>query len=505
MSNSAVILAVDLGASSGRVLACEFVGQQFQLHEVHRFPNFGVRLGNHLMWNLPGLWHEILQGLGLAAKRFSAENILSVGVDTWGVDFALLGGSQELLSWPFHYRDSQTEGGLERAFRVVPAAEIYRQTGLQRMSINSLYQLLAIRERQPRLLELAQHFLMMPDLFHWLLSGQTSHEITDVSTSQLYNPLQRDWAWPLIEQFGLPRGMFGPLTTAGTSLGALRGSVQSETGLSAATQVILPGTHDTASAVVAVPVDAAPSVRPDWCYISSGTWSLMGVEVSEPIVTDVTAELNFTNEAGVGGTTRLLKNIAGLWLIQECRRIWARQGREYSWEQMVAMATAVPGCRWFVNPDDPALNAPEDMPRTLRELARTGVGGSSGSGGGSSAGRGGPESDAEILRCAFDSLARRYAEVLRNLEQVIDGRIETIYVVGGGVQNQLLCQLTADACQRPVVAGPSEATAMGNALVQATRIGWVADVRQARQWLAEQQPRIIYHPQQTELWQSAWH
>ncbi len=486
MSGGTVILAVDLGASSGRVLACEFTGPAFQLHEVHRFANFGVRIGEHLMWNLPGLWQEILNGLTLAARKFSAARIASVGVDTWGVDFALLGESQELLSLPFHYRDQQTEGGLERAFDVVPQSEIYRQTGLQFMTINSLYQLLAIKARQPQLIGLARQFLMMPDLFHWLLSGQRSNEITDVSTSQLYNPTTNEWAVDLITRFGLPREMFGPLTPAGTSLGSLRCIVQQETGLVASTQVILPGTHDTASAVVAVPVNQVPSTAPDWCYISSGTWSLMGVEVSRPIINDLTAAHNFTNEAGVGGTTRLLKNIAGLWLIQECRRIWERAGRVYTWEQMAEMARGVPPCQFFVNPDDPALNAPADMPQTIRELAqRSGAA---------------PETDAQILRCAFDSLARRYSEVLRSLEQIIGRRIESIYVVGGGVQNQLLCQLTADACDRPVIAGPSEATAIGNALIQATRIGLVSDVQQARQWIAAQQPRLIYEPQHSAIW-----
>lgn len=486
MSSSVVILAVDLGASSGRVLACEFSGSSFQLHEVHRFPNYGVRIGNHLMWNLPGLWQEILNGLSAAARKFSAARIASVGVDTWGVDFALLGESQELLMLPFHYRDQHTEGGLERAYKIVPQTEIYRQTGLQFMTINSLYQLLAIKARQPHLLKLAQHFLMMPDLFHWLLSGQLSNEITDVSTSQLYDPTQNDWAKELITRFDLPQTMFGALTPAGTSLGSLRGSIQLETGLAPTTQVVLPGTHDTASAVVAVPVNQTPTTAPDWCYISSGTWSLMGVEVSRPIISDLTAEHNFTNEAGVGGTTRLLKNIAGLWLIQECRRIWERAGRVYTWEQMAEMARGVAPCQFFVNPDDPALNAPADMPQTIRELARrTGAA---------------PETDAEILRCAFDSLAKRYSEVLRSLEQIIGCRIESIYIVGGGVQNQLLCQLTADACARPVVAGPSEATAIGNALIQATRLGLVSDVQQARQWIAAQQPRVVYEPQHSAIW-----
>lgn len=486
MSKSIVCLAVDLGASSGRVLACEFVGAGFELHEIHRFPNGGVRLGSHLMWNLPGLWQEILNGLTKASQQFPTHEIVSVGVDTWGVDFALLDESRQLMGLPYHYRDQHTDGGLERAFEVVPKSEIYRQTGLQFMTINSLYQLLAIRDARPEWLGLARHFLMMPDLFHWLLSGELSNEVTDVSTSQLYDPNQGDWARDLIGRFGLPSGMFGSLCRAGQSVGGLMESVAQATGLQASTQVVLPGTHDTASAVVAVPVERKLGGRTDWCYISSGTWSLMGVELEKPIINDETARLNFTNEAGVGGTTRLLKNIAGLWLVQECRRVWSRAGREYSWEQMAQMARSVPACQFLVDPDSPELAAPENMPEALRQLA-----GQSGRV---------PETDAEILRCAFDSLARRYSQVLRDLEQVLGHAIESIYIVGGGVQNELLCQLTADACDRQVIAGPSEATAIGNAMIQATHRGMISSVGEARSWLAAAHQPKIYVPQDAAVW-----
>jgi len=490
VSNASVVfLAVDLGASSGRVLGCEFSASSFKLHEVHRFPNFGVAMGEHLLWNLPGLWQEILTGLAKATQHFPGQEIASVGVDTWGVDFALLSPTQELLGLPFHYRDRQTENWMERSFQRVPQAEIYRQTGLQFMPLNSLYQLLALADRQPRLLDLAGHFLMMPDVFHWLLSGQISNEITDVSTSQMYNPTTGQWAWELLEAFGLPAHLFGSLTEAGTSLGHLRKEVSEETRLPFGTRVVLPGTHDTASAVVAVPVDQAKEDSPTWCYISSGTWSLMGVEVDRPIINDLSAELNFTNEAGIDGTTRLLKNIAGLWLVQECRRIWAREGREYSWEQMAAMAEAEPPCQFLIDPDHPSLTAPQHMPETLHQLASAGGGPA-------------PQSDAQILRCAFDSLARRYAQVLEMLQRLIGNRIQTIYIVGGGVRNQLLCQLTADACDRLVVAGPSEATAIGNALIQARTHGLLGDLAQARQYLRQQQERVIYEPRQAEPWRA---
>lgn len=495
MNDTPIFLAVDLGASSGRVLAVEIDAQGIQLHEIHRFPNYGLQMGPHLMWNLPGLWHEILHGLQLAAKSFNPTRIRSVGVDTWGVDFALISPAQELVGLPYHYRDSQSEATFANAFSVMSREAIYQHTGLQFIQINSLYPLLAIQQRDPTRLTQAARFLMMPDVFHWLLSGQISNEQTDVSTSQIYNPQTQDWAWPVIDAFGLPRHLFGPISCPGTSLGPLQASVRKETGLPETVQVVLPGSHDTASAVVAIPGQfALPSDEPDWCFISSGTWSLMGVERARPLINSDSAALNFTNEAGVAGTTRVLKNIAGLWLIQECRRIWQRQGRDYSWEEMQAMATSVAANQFLLDPDDPRLIAPSDMPQTLCDLAQE---------------RGpAPSNDAEILRCAFDSLAMRYAQVLSMLERLLGRKIERIFVIGGGVQNRLLCQLTADACQRPVVAGSSEATALGNALVQAihatpnpsrTRSDGqespsLENITQARSLLSQRMPPQTYTP-----------
>ncbi len=487
MTVAPIILAVDLGASSGRVLGFEISAEQIQMHEVHRFANFGVKLGNHLMWNLPGLWQEVLNGLTTAANKFQGRQIKSVGVDTWGVDFAFLSHTDELLNLPFHYRDSQNDGMVEAAFETVPRMEIYEATGLQFMQINSLYQMLAIQKRNPNYFDNVKSFLMMPDVFHWLLSGQVSNERTDVSTSQMYDPRAGDWARTLLEKFSIPQGIFGPMTQPGTNLGTMRSSVLSETGLPATTNVVLPGSHDTASAVVAIPkTQSVTSSNPDWCYISSGTWSLMGVEIGSPIITQRSAELNFTNEAGVEGTTRLLKNIAGLWIIQECRRIWQRDGRDYSWEQMAEMAASIAPLQFLVNPDDSQFIAPEHMPATLQKIA-------------SKFGRA-PQTDAEVLRCAFDSLAMRYAQVHAMLEELLGNPIQTVYIVGGGVQNQLLCQLTADACGREVLTGPAEATAIGNALIQATHCGIVENVSQARTLLASLFPPKSYQPKNHEAW-----
>lgn len=490
---ASTILAVDLGASSGRVLAFQWKTdpqstQGLVMEQVHRFPNFGVMMGEHLMWNLPGLWHEIVEGITKAVKTYGADSIASIGVDTWGVDFAFLTDSDELLTLPYHYRDRQNEGMLEQAFEVVPREEIYQHTGLQFMNINSLYQLLAIRKRQPEIFARVRHFLMIPDLFHWLLSGKISHEKTDSSTSQLYDPRQQAWSDQLISKFDLPRSMFGELTEPGTTLGGLRESLLQQTGASAETKVILPASHDTASAVLAVPRATPTHDRPDWCYISSGTWSLMGIETRQPIISEQSSEWNFTNEAGAYGTNRVLKNIAGLWLIQECQRIWKREGNDYSWEQIVQMARKAPEGHCFIDPDDPTLVAPEHMPDAIATLATK---------------AGHPlSSHGAIARCAFDSLALRYARVLGMLEQLAGERIETIHIVGGGAQNDLLCQMTANACQRRVLAGPTEGTAIGNAMVQAISLGWLEDYHQARQILSQLEPPREYKPANQERWET---
>lgn len=456
------------------------------MNQVHRFPNFGVTLGGHMMWNLPGLWHEIVIGLGKAVANYGADSITSIGVDTWGVDFAFLSPSQELMSLPYHYRDHQNDGMLAEAFEIVPRETIYQRTGLQFMPINSLYQLLAIRKRRPELIEGARDFLMMPDVFHWLLSGEVSHERTDSSTTQLYDPQQQDWSDSLISEFGFPREMFGQLTDPGTTLGPPRNSLRNETGLGSHTSVIVPGSHDTASAVLAVPTAKRTSDKPDWCYISSGTWSLMGIETNAPIISEATLDGNFTNEAGVYGTNRILKNIAGLWLIQECQRIWRKQGQAYDWDQIVQMARQVPEGHCVIDPDHPSLVSPESMPDSLCELA-------------TAQGRN-LSSHAEIARCAFDSLALRYAQVFRMLENLTGETIQQIHVVGGGSQNGLLCQLTANACQRPVLAGPFEATAIGNAMVQAISLGWLEDALQARAMLQRLEPPREYQPQNATIW-----
>ncbi|GIW96595.1 MAG: carbohydrate kinase [Pirellulaceae bacterium] len=489
MAAERMFLAVDLGASSGRVLAAGWNGQRWRLEEIYRFENGGIAVGPRLYWNLLGLWEHVQTGLQAAQARYAGA-IHSVGVDTWGVDFGLLDGAGDLLSNPIHYRDHQTDGIMEEAFRRVPREKIFAQTGLQFLPFNTLFQWLALRRRQSRLLDNAQSFLMMPDLFHWLLTGEIANEYTNATTTQFYNPISGGWAFELLEAFQLPTHLLGRIVQPGFQLGQVRHDVAQRTGLQGV-RVVVPGTHDTASAVVAVPSASAAGTPVDWCYLSSGTWSLMGAEVPRPVITDQCARYNFTNEGGVGGTVRLLKNIAGLWLVQECRRIWRLSGQEYSWDQLVHEASQAPLARSLINPDDPRFLAPGDMPSEIQNYCRQ-------------TGQPVPETVGQIIRCALDSLALRYRMVLEWLEELIGGPIRVIHVVGGGVQNRLLCQMTADACGRPVLAGPVEATALGNVVVQAIAAGDLADVAQGRQAIRDSFPLDQYEPRSPDAWQEAY-
>jgi rhamnulokinase len=486
---SQVFLAVDLGASSGRVVAGLFDGAKLTLEEVYRFDNGGVLAAGRMQWDLLSQWQHVLRGLRAAAKLYGSR-VASVGVDTWGVDFGLLGRGDELLANPYHYRDRRTAGILDKAFAIVPREEIFAATGLQFMEFNSLYQLLAMKLARSPLLDVAQSLLMMPDLFHWLLTGEKANEYTDASTTQLLNPTTGAWASDLVAKFGLPAHILGPIVQPGTRLGPIQPSVMDETGL-VGVEVILPGTHDTASAVMAVPAASQPGQRPDWCYISSGTWSLMGVETPRPIVSQRCYELNFTNEGGVGGTTRVLKNIAGLWLVQECRRVWKQAGREFGWDDLARQAGESPPLVSLINPDDPALVAPKDMPATIRDCC-------------SRTGQPVPQTEGAVIRTALESLALRYRMVLGYLEELVGGRIETIHIVGGGTQNRLLNQMTADACNRRVVAGPVEATAIGNVMMQAVAHGAVGSIAQAREAIRTSFAAEEYLPKEPGTWNEAY-
>lgn len=482
-------LAVDLGASSGRVVAGVFDGCRLRLEELHRFDNGPVAAGGSLFWDVLGLWTQTCHGLHLASAKFGA-GVKSVGVDTWGVDFALLGRRDVLLGNPFSYRDPRTDGVLEHAFQFAARDEIFARTGVQFMQFNTLFQLLAMRLENSPLLEIAESLLMMPDLFHFLLTGVKTNEFTNATTTQFYDPARRAWAKGLLAKLQLPTHILGEIVQPGTTIGALTRQVAADTGLGNVV-VVAPGTHDTASAVLAAPSLLQPSQQPQWCYISSGTWSLMGVETPEPIINETSLRLNFTNEGGAGGTIRLLKNIAGLWIAQECRRVWAHAGTEYTWDDLTRKAAAAPALRACIVPDHASFQTPGDMPARICEFCRQ-------------TGQPIPDSEGAIMRCALESLALRYRQVLGWLEELTGGRLETIHVFGGGARNAQLCQFTADACQRRVLAGPVEATALGNVMMQAIASGAIGSIREGRQVIANSFKIEEYLPKDKAPWDEAY-
>jgi rhamnulokinase len=469
------LLAFDLGAESGRGVLGRFDGRRVQLDVIHRFPNLPVQTLDALHWDVLRLHAEILDGL----RRAAAHGIDSVGVDTWGVDFAFLGRGGVLLGNPRHYRDPHTEGTLELAFRTVPKAEIYRQTGLQFMRINTLFQLLALQRDRSPLLEAAESLLFIPDLFHYFLTGVRSNEFTDTSTSQLLDPATKTWA------YGLPAKLFGTLTMPGTVLGPLRAAVASAAGVNPV-PVVAPATHDTAAAVAAVPAEGE-----SWAYVSSGTWSLMGAELPAPVVTDESLAANFTNEGGVGGTVRFLKNVMGLWLVQECRRAWERAGKTFTYEELCRLAESAPAFASLIDPDDGSFLLPPNMPAAVADFCRK-------------TGQVAPAEPGPVVRCCLESLALKYRWVLTKLEGLIGRRLDVIHVVGGGCQNTLLCQFTADACERPVLAGPVEATALGNVLTQALGLGLLGSLAEAREVVRRSSEVVRYEPRDPGRWREAY-
>jgi len=488
-----VYLAVDLGASGGRVVAGVLAGRRLVLDELHRFDNGAVEFGGSLHWNVLGLWQQVLVGLTAARAKYG-DAVRSVGVDTWGVDFALLDRTDQMLGNPVTYRDRRTDGQMDRALAQVGRDEIFAQTGLQFMPINTLYQWMALRAARSPQFEAAKSFLMMPDLFHWLLCGEKTNEVTNATTTQFFNPQTRTWAADLLTKLDLPTDLFCPLVEPGTRLGNLRSSVAQATGLQNV-GVVVPGTHDTASAVMAVPAKSVAGARPDWCYISSGTWSLIGVETPTPVMSPLCRELSFTNEGGVGNTVRLLKNITGLWLVQECRRIWLQSGTrsaaDLSWDALTRAAAAAPPLVSFIDPDDAAFAAPANMPDAVRDFCRR-------------TGQAVPQSEGEVIRTAIESLALKYRYMLEKLEALVGGRLDVIHIVGGGTQNRQLCQAAADACNRTVVAGPIEATAVGNVLVQAMSAGALGSVAEAREIVRDSFPVETYSPQNAANWDAAY-
>ncbi|HEY8666556.1 MAG TPA: rhamnulokinase family protein [Tepidisphaeraceae bacterium] len=479
-------LALDLGAESGRGVVGTISDGVLALREVHRFLNPTARMLGRLHWNLPGQWEEVKTAVRKAAGAGGGE-VASIGVDTWGVDFGLLNRDGDLLSNPVHYRDRRTDGIMPRAFAIVARERIFQRTGVQMMVLNTLFQLLALRETQPKLLESAGTLLMIPDLFNYLFTGEKRSELSIASTTQMLDPRTRTWALDLLNEFSLPTDLFAPIVPPGTRIGMLAKDVAEECG-APAIAVIAPAAHDTASAVAAAPLDRP---REDWCYISSGTWSLMGAELPAPLINPRAMEFNFSNEIGIGGTIRLLKNIMGLWLVQECRRFWGREGREYSYGELTAMAAAAKPFTCLLNPGHAPFLAPGDMPNKIARFCQQG-------------GQPAPADPAQTVRACLESLALTYRKTLEELEALLGRRLEVIHILGGGAQNELLNQMTADACARPVVAGPVEATAIGNVLVQAIAMGQVASIEAGRRMVRASFAVKTYQPRETKPWDGAY-
>ncbi len=483
--NSRVYLAVDLGASSGRVMAAVYNGETLRLEEVHRFPNGVTDTSDGLRWDIDGLFSEIKTGIRKAGETYG-DAIVSLGVDTWGVDYGLLDADGTLIEPPFAYRDSRTDGMMEAAYARMPQDEIYRHTGIQFMFFNTVFQILSEVIADRPALQKAQRLLFTPDLINYWLTGRAVNEYSIASTGQLLDARTGEWSNAVIEKLELPRRLFGDLVKPGTPLGELKDELVGELGVSSF-NVVAVGGHDTASAVAAVPAEEGEQ----YAYISSGTWSLMGIESKEPIVNDASYAHAFTNEGGVCDTIRVLKNIGGLWLVQECRRVWAEAGDEFSFAELADQAAEAPPFLAIVDPDDPGFATPGDMPERIREWCRASK-------------QPVPETRGELIRVILESLALRYRSVLDALEELAGRRLDRLRLVGGGIQNRLLNQFAANAVQRPVIAGPVEATAIGNVLMQLLADGAIASLSEGRALVAKSFPTETFEPQDSAEWESAY-
>lgn len=478
------LVAIDLGASSGRAMLGQFDGERVRLRELHRFSNGPVALPDGIHWDVLGIWSDVKRGLALAAREPSVE-LAGVGIDTWGVDFGLLDRGGALIGNPYHYRDSRTDGMLKAAFERVPQAQIFGQTGIQFMEFNTLYQLLSMVLNESAELEIAESLLMMPDLLNYWLTGRKVGEFSICTTSQCYDTLKGDWAWTLLEALGIPTDIFPEVIPSASIVGEMLPSVAQDLGM-APIPVLAPACHDTGSAVAAVPATGA-----GFAYVSCGTWSLMGTELATPLVNEGSLRLSLTNEGGVCDTFRFLKNITGLWLVQECRRQWSLDGEKLSWDELTIMASEAEPLRAVIDPDCPDFLKLGDMPARICACCdRTG--------------QWVPESKGEIIRCALEGLALKYRWVLEGIEDVMGRHLSPLHLVGGGIRNKLLCQFAADATGREVIAGPVEATAIGNILTQVMALGELGSLAELRQVVRNSFEIIHYEPSGDPRWEDAY-
>ncbi len=474
-------LGFDLGAESGRGVLGRLSNGQFTFEEIHRFPNRTLKYRDHLHWDVLDLFREMKEGMSMAAEACRS-SLQSVSVDTWAADYVLLDEERRLLGYPYHYRDARTDGMMSQAEQVLSRPDLYEKTGNFFQPFNTLYQLLAESDCHPNRLEQADRLVMMPNFFLYLFSGTICSEYTVASTTQLADPWTRDWSDELIETFGFPKSLFPEVVEPGTELGTLVSNVQNETGLPADLPVVAGPTHDTAAAVAGI-----PALDTHWAFLSSGTWSLLGVERNNPLVTDAGRKYNFTNEGGIEGTVRFLKNIIGLWPLQECRRVWEERGLASDYGELTDRADEQGHVNAWIDLEDERFFEPGNMPGKIISFLRE-------------TGQGYQEDPGWITRCILESLALQYRRSLRNLEEVTGGRIDTIHMVGGGTRNRLLTQWTADATEKKVVAGPTEATAIGNIGQQAIADGAIRDRAELREIVDRSCETKTFDPRETAYW-----
>ena len=473
------LLAFDFGASSGRAILGNLKDDKLELVEVHRFSNDPVMFSTHLQWDILKLCDEVKQGI--LKCKLNGFNIESIGIDTWGVDFGLLDENGELLSNPYHYRDERTTGMMEKCFEYIPKEELFRRTGLQFAQYNSIYQLLSMVLSNSSILKVAHTMLMMPDLFNYMLTGKSFIEFTEFTTSQLYNYKEKTWDKYIINKLNIPNNIFAPLIMPGAEVGLVKESICRELNIKPI-KVIAVGGHDTASAAAAVPSEEDNPV-----FISSGTWSILGMENDHPIINDKVYKYNFTNEGGTNNKVLLLKNIMGLWIIQECKRAWEKEGLSLGFGEIVQMAKAQKSGVSFIDPDNELFYAPGNMPDKVKQFCIN-------------TNQPIPESIGEIIRCVEESLALKYRWAIEKLEEITDKKIHTIHVVGGGIQDKLLCELTASATRRKVIAGPIEATAIGNLIIQAQALGKIRNQKHGKRVIRNSFEMEEYLPLNPSEW-----
>lgn len=472
------VLTFDFGASSGRAMLAEFDGEKIELKEIHRFSNDAVMIGDTLYWDILRLFFEIKQGI---TKASLCGGFDAIGIDTWGVDFGLIDKGGKLISNPVHYRDKRTEDIMEDVFKIIPKDELYARTGTQAMHINSLYQLFYLAKKEPEVLNAADKLLFIPDLFAYFLTGEKKTEATIASTTNMLNPKTKEWDFELLKRLGIKSDILCDIIKPGGQYGMLKESIAEELGVKSV-PVIAVATHDTASAVAAV-----PSEKDDFIYVSCGTWSLFGTELDEPLMSPEAAELDITNEGSYGGKIRFLKNIIGLWLFQESCRQWQREGKEIIYKELDDAAEKSAPFKALINPDYPEFEAYGNLPRRIREYLKL-------------TGQPNLETDGEIVRCIYESLAFKYRVTFENFKKVTGKNYDCIHMVGGGTKAQLLCKFAADACGVKVVTGPVEATAFGNAAVCFIALGDIKDLKEARKIIAKSTPLNVFEPENTKSW-----